>query len=78
MFFREAIDSLRKKAEPGLRVSWIKTKVKAFGDILDATVESNLVSDEIVEVSHTFTDLGSVIYSSTSCQLEVNRRLGRA
>ena len=32
-----ALDLLSEKAEPlGLRVSWIKTKVPAFGDIQDA------------------------------------------
>ena len=36
-----ALDSLSEEAEPlEVRVSWIKTKVQAFGDILDATVES--------------------------------------
>ena len=62
----------------GLRVSWIKTKVHAFGDILDATVESIPVNGENVEVTQTFTYLGSVIDSTTSCELEVNRRMGRA
>ena len=37
----KALDSLSEEAEPlGLRVSRIKTQVQAFGDILDATVES--------------------------------------
>ena len=31
-----------------------------------------------VEVTQTFTDLGSVIHSSAGCEPEVNRRLGRA
>ena len=36
-----ALDSLREEAKPlGLRVSWVKTKVQAFGDIPDATFES--------------------------------------
>ena len=36
-----ALDSLSEEAEPlGLRVPWINTKVQAFGEILDATVES--------------------------------------
>ena len=74
-----ALDSLSEEAEPlGLRVSWIKTKVQAFGDILDATVESIPVNGENVEVTQTFTYLGSVIHSSTNCELEVKRRLGRA
>ena len=53
-------------------------KVAAFGVILDATVDSIPVNGEYVGVTQTFTYLGSVIHSSTSCELEVNRRLGRA
>ena len=34
-------------------VFWIKTKVHAFGDILDATVESIPVRGENVEVTQT-------------------------
>ena len=36
-----ALETLSEEAEPlGWRVSWIKTKVHAFGDIFDATVGS--------------------------------------
>ena len=56
----------------------MKTKVQAFGDILNATIESFSVSVENVEVTQTFIYLGSVIHSSTSCEVEANRRLGRA
>ena len=74
-----ALDSPSAEAEPlGLRVSWIKSKVQAFGDILDETVVSMPVSGENVEVTQTLTCLGSVILSSTSCELEVNRRLGES
>ena len=55
----------------------IKTKVQTFGDILDTTVESIRVTGENVEITQTFTHLESVVHSSTSCELEVNRRLGR-
>ena len=52
---------MKEEAEPrGLRVSWIKTKVQVFGDILDANIESILVSGENVKVRQTFTYLGSV------------------
>ena len=47
----------------------MKTKVQAFADILDATVESVSVNGENVEVTQTFTYLGSVIHSSTNCEL---------
>ena len=50
----------------GLRVSWIKTKVQAFGDILDATIESIPLTGQNVEVTQMFTYLGSVIHSSIS------------
>ena len=46
-----ALESLSEEPEPlGLRVSWIETKVQAFGDILDVTIESTPVSDENMEV----------------------------
>ena len=71
-------DSLSEKAEPlGLRVSLITTKVQAFGDILNRTVESIPVNDENVKVTQMFTYLDSVIHSSMSCELVVNRQQGR-
>ena len=74
-----ALDSLTEEGKPlGLRVSWITTKVEAFGDILDAAVETILVKGENVEVTQTFTYIGNVIPSSSSCKQEVNRRLRRA
>ena len=60
----------------GLWVSWIKTKVHVFSDILDATVESIPVNGENVEVTQMFTYLGRVIHSSASYELEVNQWLG--
>ena len=75
----EALEALSEESEPlGLRVSWIKTKIQAFGDILDAAVESLSVAGENVDVVETFTYLGSVVHRSTSCEAEVNRRLGLA
>ena len=53
-------------------------KIQAFDVILDATTESIPVNGENVQLTQTFTFLGSVIHSSTSCEAEVNRRLGRA
>ena len=45
----EALVSLSEEAEPlALRVSWIKSKVQAFVDILDATTESIPASGGIV------------------------------
>ena len=60
----EVLESLSKEVKPlGLRVSWIKTTVQVFGDIVDATIESIPVSAENVEVVHLYRH---VIHSSTS------------
>ena len=61
----------------GLQISWIKTKIQAFNDILDAAPLSVPVCGEDVEVMERFTYLGSDIHVSAGCESEVNRRLGR-
>ena len=59
--------SLAERAEPlGLRVSCIKTKAQAFGDILDATVETIFVSGKYVEFMQMRNYLGNVILRATS------------
>ena len=59
----EALETQSEEAEPlGLRVSWTKSEVQAFG--LDSTVESISVSDENVQVTQTFAYHGSVIHSN--------------
>ena len=74
-----ALETLSEEAEPlGLRVSWLKTKIQAFGDILDAAAKSCQVTGEKVEIVEKFTYLGSVVHNSTSCEAEVDRRLGLA
>ena len=74
-----ALEVLNEESEPlGLRVSWVKTKIQAFNDILDAAVLSVPVCDEYVEVMERFTYLGSDIHVSAGCEPEVNRHLGRA
>ena len=62
----------------GLWVSWVKTKIQALNDILDAAILSVPVSGEDVEVVERFTYLGSDVHASAGCESEVNRRLGRA
>ena len=62
----------------GLRISWVKTKVQAFNDILDAAILSVPVCGEEVDVTERFTSLGSDIHVSAGCEQKVNRRLGRA
>ena len=70
---------LNEESEPlGLRVSWVKTKIQAFNDILDAVLLSVPVCGEDVEVTERFTYLGSDIHVSAGCESEVSRRLGWA
>ena len=74
-----ALEVLNEESEPlGLRVSWVKTKIQAFNDILDAAVLSVPVCGEDVEVMERFTFLVSDIHVSVGCEPEVNRRLGPA
>ena len=64
-----ALEVLNEKSEPlGLRVSWVKTKIQAFIDILDSAILSVPVCGEDVEVTERFTYLGSDIHVSASCQ----------
>ena len=74
-----ALEVLNEALEPlGLRVSWVKTKIQAFNDILDAAVLSVPVFGEDVEAMERFTYLGSDIHVSPGCEPEVNRRLCQA
>ena len=67
---------LNEELEPlGLWVSWVKTKIQAFNDILDAAVMSVPICGEDVEVVERFTYLGSDIHVSAGCESEVNSRL---
>ena len=69
---------MRSRSRLGLRVSWMKTKIQACNDILDAAILSVPVGGKDVEVTERFTYLGSDIHVSTGCDSEVNKRLGRA
>ena len=58
-----AIEVLNEESEPlGLRVCWVKTKILAFNDILDAAILFAPVCGEDVEVTERFTYLGSDIH----------------
>ena len=71
-----ALKVLNEELEPlGLRVSWVKTKIQAFYDILDAAILSVPVCGEDVEVMEKFTYLSSDIHISAGCEPEVNRHL---
>ena len=50
----------------------------AYTVYLEAAFDSLPVAGEDVDVVETFTYLGSVLHRSTSCEAEVNRRLGLA
>ena len=72
-----ALEVLNEESESlGLRVSWVKTKIQAFNDLLDAAVLSVPVCGEDVEVVERFTYLDSDIHVSAGCESEVNRHLG--
>ena len=74
-----ALEVLNEESEPlGLRVSWVKIKIQAFSDVLDAAILSVPVCGEDVEVTETFTNLGSDIHVSAGWEPEVNRHLGQA
>ena len=48
---RRALEVLNEESEPlGLRVSWVKTTIQAFNDILDAAILSVPVCGEDIEV----------------------------
>ena len=74
-----AFGVLNDESEPlGLRISWDKTKIQAFFDILEAAILSVPACGEDVEVKERFTYLGSDIHVSAGCEPEVDNRLGRA
>ena len=71
-----ALEVLNEESELlGLWVSWVKTKIQAFDDTLNAAILSVPVCGEDVEVTEGFTYLGSDIHVSAGCEPEVNRCL---
>ena len=74
-----ALEVLHEEAKPlGLEVSWAKTKVQAFGGLLDDTVRSVHACGEDIEVLKSFTYLGSVVQNDGRSDQEVIRRIGLA
>ena len=74
-----ALEVLNKSSELwGLWVSWIKTKIQAFNDMLDAAIFSVPVCGVDVEVTERFTYLGRDIHVSAGCEPEAKRCLGCA
>ena len=75
----DALESLDRETKPlGLQISWIKTKIQEFGDILDDAMHQVAVCGENVDFVDKFTYLGGVVHSSGSSELDVNRRIGLA
>ena len=69
--YLEALNEKSFNEEPlGQWVSWVKTKIQAFNDILDTAILSVPVCGEDVEVTERFTYLGSDIHVSTGCEPE--------
>ena len=63
------LEVLNEESEPlGFWVSWVKTKIQAFNDILDAAVLSVPVCGEDVEDMERFTYIGSDIHVSAACE----------
>ncbi|KAG2468462.1 GALT2 acetylgalactosaminyltransferase, partial [Polypterus senegalus] len=62
----------------GLRVSWLKTKIQAFNDLLGTAISSVSVCVECVDLVERFTYLGSNIHVSSYSSCEVSRQIGRA
>ncbi|XP_069982029.1 uncharacterized protein [Penaeus vannamei] len=58
---------------PESAVSWTKTKIQDFGDLLGELVRSLHVCGKDIEVTESFTYLGSVVHNSRLSDQEVSR-----
>ena len=74
-----ALEALHEETKPlGLKVSWTKTKIQDFGNLLGPDTQSVHVCGEDIEVVESFTYLGSAVHNTMESCGEVNRRLGMA
>ena len=74
-----ALDAFCNEANPlGLKVSWTKTKIQDFGGLLGEPAQSIRARGEDIEVTQSFTYLGSAVHNSGLSDQEVNRRIGLA
>ncbi|KAG0710480.1 hypothetical protein GWK47_022710 [Chionoecetes opilio] len=74
-----ALEALHEEAKPlRLEVSWLKTKVQVFGDLLDEAVQSVHACGEDIEILESFTYLGSAVHNDGGSRQEVLRRIGIA
>ncbi|XP_070000270.1 uncharacterized protein [Penaeus vannamei] len=71
------LDAISNEAKPlGLDVSWIKTKVQDFGNLLREPVWLVRACGEDIEVTESFTYLDSVVHNSGLSDQEVSRWIG--
>ncbi|KAG0713639.1 Pikachurin [Chionoecetes opilio] len=74
-----ALEALHEEAKPlGLEVSWLKTKVQVFGDLLDEAVQTVHACGEDIEILESFTYLGSAVHNDGGSRQEALRRIGIA
>ncbi|KAG0714310.1 Coiled-coil domain-containing protein 25 [Chionoecetes opilio] len=74
-----ALRRCTRGAKPlGLEVSWLKTKVQVFGDLLDEAVQSVHACGEDIEILESFTYLGSAVHNDGGSRQEALRRIGIA
>ena len=74
-----ALEVLSGECSPlGLQVSWIKTKIQVFGDLLGEDRPPVVVDGSNVDFTDSFCYLGGMISSSGGSEQDVNRRLGLA
>ncbi|KAG2471223.1 RAF1 kinase, partial [Polypterus senegalus] len=74
----EALEELSKESEClSLLVSWIKTKIQAFNELLGTAIRSVSVYGESVNLIERFTYFGSDIHFCGDSSYEVSRRTGR-
>ena len=67
-----ALEALSVEAKPlALKVFWIKTKVQAFGNLLDDAVESVHACSEDIEILESLTYLGSVVHMNDGSRQDI-------
>ena len=60
-----ALDAFSNEVKPlSLQVSWTKTKVQDFGDLLGEPVQSVRACSKNIKVTESFTNLNSVVHNS--------------
>ncbi|XP_069978598.1 uncharacterized protein [Penaeus vannamei] len=74
-----ALDAFSNEAKPlCLEVSWTKTKIQDFGDLLGEPVRSVRACGEDIEVKESFAYLGYIVHNYGLSDQEVSRQIGLA